>query len=81
MPLIRFSMFTSLGAGVWSAVLAGIGWYLGRLSKSMSYRELVYYGKGILRDNFLWVILFLVVLIVIYALSRRLIMSRNGVIH
>lgn len=75
MPLIRFSLFTALGAGIWSAILAGIGWYLGRLSKHMTYRELVYYGKDILKDNVIWLFLFLAVLVAIYTLSHRLIMK------
>lgn len=75
MPLIRFSMFTALGAGIWSAILVGIGWYLGRLSKDMTYKELVYHGKDILKENFIWVLLFLAVLIIIYALSYHLIVK------
>jgi membrane protein DedA with SNARE-associated domain len=75
MPLVRFSVFTALGAGIWSAILVGIGWYLGRLSEAMTYRELVYYGKGILRDHFLWLFLFLAVLIAVYVLIRRVIMK------
>jgi membrane protein DedA with SNARE-associated domain len=75
MPLIRFSVFTALGAGIWSAILVAIGWYLGRLSKNMTYKELVYYGKDILKENLIWLFLFLAVLIVIYALSHYLIMK------
>ena len=33
MRLDRFAMYTALGAGIWCAVLTGIGWYLGRQSQ------------------------------------------------
>jgi membrane protein DedA with SNARE-associated domain len=29
MPLARFSSYTGMGAGIWCAILAAIGWYLG----------------------------------------------------
>lgn len=81
MPLIRFSMFTGLGAGIWSAILAGIGYYLGSLSEEMTYSQLVYSGGNILKENYIWLILFLVILIVVYALSHHFVMKpkRTGI--
>ena len=29
MPLVRFSLYTGMGAGIWCAILAAIGWYAG----------------------------------------------------
>lgn len=75
MSLIRFSMFTGLGAGIWSAILAGIGYYLGSLSEDMTYGQLVYSGKNIIKENYIWLILFLVILIGVYALSHHLVMK------
>ncbi len=69
MPLIRFSLFTSLGAGIWSLILVWIGYYLGNLSRDMTYTELVGNGKGILSQNYIWVLLSLAVIIIFYALS------------
>lgn len=74
MSLVRFSTFTALGAGIWSAILVGIGYYLGSLSKEMTYAQLVTSGKAILRDNYIWIILFLFILIAVYGLSHRLVM-------
>jgi membrane protein DedA with SNARE-associated domain len=78
MPVSRFSTFTALGAGIWSAILVGIGCYLGRLSKDMTYEELVYYGKVIIRENYIWLILFILILIGVYALSNHFIMKPKG---
>ena len=47
MPLVRFSLFTGLGAGIWSGILVAIGCYLGSLSEDMTYSQLVYRGKDI----------------------------------
>jgi membrane protein DedA with SNARE-associated domain len=74
MSLVRFSTFTALGAGIWSAILVGIGYYLGSLSEDMTYAQLVHSGKDILKENYIWIILFLVISIVVYALSHRLVM-------
>ena len=74
MSLVRFSTFTALGAGIWSAILVGIGYYLGSLSEDMTYAQLVHSGKDILKENYIWIILFLVILIVAYVLIHRLVM-------
>jgi membrane protein DedA with SNARE-associated domain len=68
MPLIRFALFTSLGAGIWSFILLWIGYYLGSLSGDTTYAELVRNGKGILAQNYIWVLVSLAVIIVFYAL-------------
>jgi len=81
MSLIRFSIFTALGAGIWSAILVGIGYYLGSFSQDMTYAQLVYSGKDILKENYIWIILFLVILVVVYTLSHHLVMKpkRKGI--
>ena len=75
MSLIRFSIFTALGAGIWSAILVAIGYYLGGLSGDMTYAQLVYSGKDILQENYMWIILSLVILIVVYGLTHHLVMK------
>jgi membrane protein DedA with SNARE-associated domain len=74
MSLIRFSTFTALGAGIWSAILVGIGYYLGSLSADMTYAQLVNSGKDILKEHYIWIVLFLVLLIAVYALIHHLVM-------
>ena len=79
MSLWRFTIFTGLGAGIWTAILAFIGYYLGHLSKSMSYPELIDKGKNILLHNYGWIILLLVLFIVVYFFIHHKIMkSKNG---
>jgi membrane protein DedA with SNARE-associated domain len=68
MSLVRFTLFTSLGAGIWSFILVWIGYYLGTLSGDTTYPELVRNGKGILTQNYIWVLMSLAVIIGFYAL-------------
>lgn len=41
MPLGRFFLYTGAGAGIWCAILMGIGWVIGKEGQSLS-RKLVY---------------------------------------
>ena len=75
MPLARFSLFTGLGAGIWSAILVTVGCYLGSLSENMTYSQLVYRGKDIIRENYMWLGLFLVILVLGYAVSHHLVLK------
>ena len=74
MSPMRFSIFTALGAGIWSAILVGIGYYLGSLSKDMTYAQLVPRGTEILKANYIWIILFLIILIVTYGAAHHMVM-------
>ena len=47
MPLGSFALFTGAGAGVWTAVLALVGYGLGRSAADMTYLELVTKGKAL----------------------------------
>lgn len=78
MPFARFSLFTALGAGIWSAILLWIGYYLGTLSEDMTYAELVHKGKDLLGDHYIWIFLVLAALTVIYALIHHLVMKGKG---
>ena len=40
MNIARFTLFTGLGAGIWTAILAGVGYYFGYLTGDISYLEL-----------------------------------------
>jgi len=75
MPLIKFSLFTALGAGIWCTILAWIGYYLGSLSADMTYAQLVYNGKDILKENYIWIFLGLAVIVAIYAIIHHLVMK------
>ena len=77
MNLARFSFFTALGAGIWTAILALIGWYFGHLAGNMTALEMVNRGKELLNKHYGWIILFLAVFTVGYLLVQHLVM-RSG---
>lgn len=77
MPHKKFALFTALGAGIWTAVLALTGWYLAHLTQSLSYMEMVERGKKLIADHYIWVILFLAAVIVLYILLHKYIMKSN----
>jgi membrane protein DedA with SNARE-associated domain len=45
MRLGRFVAYTSLGAGIWCAVLTGIGWYIGRHAGVLRQAEVQHYTR------------------------------------
>lgn len=77
MPLVRFTFFTFLGAGIWSAMLALTGYYLASLAGDMSYADLVRNGGKRIREYFPWLILGLSAIILIYISLHRKIMKPN----
>lgn len=78
MPLGQFTFFTGLGAGIWTAVLAATGFWLGRTAGDISYLELVHRGKDIVSGNIIWVVAGAVVLAVGYALLSKAVMKSGG---
>lgn len=79
MPLSRFTLFTGLGAGIWSVILIGIGYYFGSLVVDMPYGELVHKGKNLISDHFIWIVIFIVLLLFVYGLIHHSVMkSKNN---
>ncbi len=76
MPLGSFSLLTGLGAGIWVAVLTGIGYYLGATTAEMSYADLVHEGTAMITANSWWVIPGLVLGFAGYVLVTNRIMRR-----
>ena len=77
MPLVSFAFFTGLGAGIWTAVLAVIGYAIGRQTTDISYLELVTKGKAMATANLPLVIAGAAVLVTLYFLSSKLVMRRR----
>jgi membrane protein DedA with SNARE-associated domain len=75
MRLSRFTLFTALGAGIWSTMLAALGFYFGSLAEAMTYREMVHRGKDFLHANYVWLFLALVVIIGVYAVVHHFVMK------
>jgi membrane protein DedA with SNARE-associated domain len=77
MRLRTFTICTGLGAGIWVAILTGIGYYFGRKTAHMTYAELVHHGKEIIHQNLLWIFLGCMVFFVAYIYVHKRIM-RSG---
>jgi len=79
MPLGQFSLFTALGAGLWTAVLAGTGFWLGRTAGDISYLELVHRGKAFIDGNAVWVGVVAVLAVALHlAVSKYVMKKRKG---
>jgi len=79
MPLGKFTLFTGLGAGIWTAILAATGYVLGRTAGDITYLELVQKGKALIDAHLIWLILGGLVLAALYLLvSKRVMRSRTS---
>ena len=78
MDFKRFSFFTALGAGLWTIVLAFIGWYFASLAGDMSYQEMITRGKQMIHDNYIYVIIVLAVLSAGYLWVHHKVMKRKA---
>ena len=77
MPLGTFTFFPSLGAGIWTFLLALAGYSLGRTAGDITYNELVHRGKELIDANLVWVILGGVLLAAAYVGISKLVMRRR----
>ena len=77
MKLGSFTLFTGLGAGIWTAILALVGFGLGRTAGDITYLELVTRGKALATAHLPWVILGALVLVGAYIAASRLVMRRG----
>lgn len=77
MPLGSFALFTGLGAGIWSAILALVGFWLGRTAGDITYLELVQQGKAAAAHNLPWVILGAVAFVACHLVLTRLVMRKR----
>ena len=77
MPLGPFTFFTGLGAGIWTAVLAFVGFWLGRTAGDISYSELVHRGKAYIDANLVWVLGAVAALAVVHVAVSKLVMGKK----
>ncbi len=77
MNIGRFTLFTGLGAGIWTAILAAVGFYFGYISSEMSYVDLITTGKNIINDHYIWILIALVIFIFAYLHIHRKIMGEK----
>lgn len=78
MPLLPFTFFTALGAGIWSVILSLVGFSIARGAGDISYLELCLKGKTMAADNLPLVIVGALALAGLYILATRLVMGRGG---
>ncbi len=75
MDLRRFSLFTALGAGIWTAILAFTGWYFAHLAGDITYPEMIERGTRLISDNYIWIFLGLAAIVAAYFILQRFIMK------
>ena len=78
MPLGSFTLFTGLGAGVWTTILAFVGYGLGKSAGDITYFELCTKGKEMAAANLPLVIGGGLALAGLYVLISKLVMRREG---
>ena len=79
MPLGKFTLFTGLGAGIWTAILATTGYVLGRTAGDITYLELVHKGKALVDAHLIWLILGGLAVAALYLLvSKRVMRSKTS---
>ena len=66
MPLGSFTLFTGLGAGIWTAILAAVGYAIGCGTTDITYLELVTRGKETAAANLPLVIVGAFALVALY---------------
>ena len=77
MPLGSFTLFTGLGAGVWTTILAFVGYGLGKSAGDITYLELCTKGKEMASAHLPLVIGGALVLAAAYVLVSKLVMKRH----
>ena len=75
MPIGPFTFFTGLGAGIWTAILASVGFWLGKTAGDISYKELVCRGKSYIDGNLVWVLVLVAVLVTAHVMVSRFVMK------
>ena len=75
MPLGSFTLFTGLGAGVWTTILALVGYGLGKTAGDITYLELCTKGKDMAASHLPLVIGCALVLVAAYFAVTKLVMG------
>ena len=77
MSLGSFTLFTGLGAGVWTAILAFVGYGLGKSAGDITYLELCTKGKEMAASNLPLVIGGALALVGLYVFVSKLVMRKE----
>ena len=77
MPLGTFTLFTALGAGIWSAILALVGYFLAKSVGDITYRELVLKGAEMASKYGTYLLIGVVICVAIYVGVKILLKKRK----
>ena len=80
MPLGSFTLFTCLGAGIWTSILAIVGFAIGKSTADITYLELCMKGKETAMSNLPYVICGALALVAVHFAVSRLVlnMTKSG---
>ena len=78
MPVASFALFTGLGAGIWTAILAAVGFAIGRSTADISYLELCTRGKDMAAAHLPLVVGGALALVALYFTASKLVMGRKN---
>ena len=77
LPWLLPRLFTGLGAGIWVAILAGVGYYFGRISGDIGYADLIKRCSEAINRHYIWILAGLVLFVVVYLYCHKKIMASN----
>ena len=77
MPFGQFTLYTGFGAGIWGAILAGTGFFIGRNTTDLSYEELVPLGKQLVSEHYWWIILLIALFLAGYWILSKYVMKKS----
>lgn len=77
MPIASFALFTGLGAGIWTAILAFAGFAIGRSTADITYLELCRKGKDMTAANLPLVLGVALAVVALYYLASKLVMGKG----
>ena len=80
MPLWSFTLFTALGAGIWTAILSVAGFTLGRAAGDMTYLELCVKGGEMASAHLPAVIAAALLLVAVHVAVSKIVMRRRDFI-
>lgn len=78
MPIGSFTLFTCLGAGIWTSILAIVGFVIGRSTADIGYLELCVKGKEMAMNNLPFVIAGAVALVAVHFAVSSMVLKRRG---
>lgn len=77
MNLGSFTFFTGLGAGIWTTILALVGYAIGKSTAEISYLELCVRGKNMAGANLPYVIGGAILIVAVYSLTAKSVMRKR----